>query len=229
MSSSIVTATKKELPEQSWPEFLKDVTLFDNAIRLRSFIWTLQRYVHTGAQLLEAGCGSGTAAVLLADLGYQVTACDLNAELVARLRHKYSNWISSGQLEVQHADILKLPWPDKHFDVVYHQGVLEHFDDQTIVRALKEQCRVARLVIFDIPNGRSSVQPYGDERLLPVRHWRKLISAAGLEVVAERGRDFHRYLYFLPNALFSHYALDSVPSFGRWFAVNSIFVCRGSL
>jgi hypothetical protein len=49
---------------------------------------------------------------------------------------------------------------------------------------------------------------------------------ATMELVDERGRDFHSWLYCLPYALFSHRGLNSVPWFVRNFAVSSIFLCR---
>jgi len=210
----------------SWPEFLDGVSLFDNAVRLRFFIWTLQRHVSPKARLLEVGCGRGTTAVLLADLGYQVTVCDLESALITRLQAKYSDWIRTGQLHLRQADMFELPWEDKAFDVIYHQGVLEHFGDRQIIAALAEQARLAPLVVFDVPNHRYGAQPFGNERLLSNRHWKKLIESAGLEVLDRRGRDFHHRLYCLPHALFSHRALDTLPWFVRRFAVSSIFVCR---
>jgi SAM-dependent methyltransferase len=213
----------------NWPAFLKSVSLFDNAVRLRNLIWTLQRHFPAGSALLEVGFGSGTTAVLLADLGYRVTACDIDTELVARLQTRYSDWLEQERLTVQQADMFQFPWIAKTYDVAYHQGVLEHFPDEQIVAALREQSRVARFVLFDVPNHRYGSQPYGDERLLPTRHWRKLIRDSGMDLVDERGRDFHHWLYCLPHALFSHRALDRFPWFSRHFAVSSIFLCRSKL
>jgi len=214
--------------KNEWPEFLENETLFSNAIRLKYLIWTMQRYVPAGSRVLEVGFGSGTTAVLLADLGYTVTAVDINEMLVERVRSRYADWIRMGRLVVQQADMLALPWQNKEFDLAYHQGVLEHFPDEHIVQALREQGRVAEWVIFDVPNHRHGDRPFGNERLLPPTHWRHLIKQAGLELVEERGRDFHRWLYVLPFAVFSHRALEKWPWFGRWLGINSIFVCRSS-
>jgi SAM-dependent methyltransferase len=221
-----LTASHSTQDSRNWPRFLRGVTLFDDAVRLRFFLWTLQRHLPPRASLLEVGCGSGTTAVLLADLGYRVTACDIEPELISRLASRYSDWIREGRLLARQADMFQLPWGDKTFDLAYHQGVLEHFPDDRIGAALREQARVSRFVLFDVPNHRYKAQPYGDERLLSIRHWRELIHAAGLELVDERGRDFHHHLYWLPHALFSHRALDTMPWFVRRFAVSSIFVCR---
>ncbi|HXR32529.1 MAG TPA: class I SAM-dependent methyltransferase [Verrucomicrobiae bacterium] len=217
-----------QIAAMSWPEFLNNASLFDNAVRLRFFLWTLRRHAELRARLLEVGCGSGTTAVLLADLGYQVTACDIEPALVQRCAAKYSDWGREGRLNILQADMFKLPWPDKAFDLAYHQGVFEHFPDEQIIAGLREQGRVAFLVLFDVPNNRYGSRPFGDERLLSTRHWRKLIQAAGLEVVDERGRDFHRWLYWLPHGLFSHAVSDRLPWFARRFAVSSIFVCRSA-
>jgi SAM-dependent methyltransferase len=212
----------------TWPEFLEGASLFDNAVRLRFFLWTLRRHAKPGARLLEAGCGSGTTAILLADLGYRVTASDIDPALVERITLRYSDWVREGRLMVEQANTFQLAWPEGSFDLVYHQGVFEHFTDNQIIAALREQARVARLVLFDVPNHRCGGRPFGDERLLPARHWRKLIRSAGLELVVESGRGFHHWLYWLPYALFSHAGLDRLPWFARRFAASSIFLCRSA-
>jgi SAM-dependent methyltransferase len=210
----------------SWPEYLKNEMLFSNAIRLRYLIWTIDHYVPRGSRILEVGFGSGTTAVLLADLGYEVTAIDIDATLVKRLGDRYVDWMQRAWLKVQQADMLALPWQEREFELAYHQGVLEHFSDEQIIQALREQARVAQWVIFDVPNCRQKVRPFGNERLLSPSHWHCLIKHAGLDLVAERGRDFHRWLYVLPYFFFSHVGLEKWSCFSRWLGTNSIFVCK---
>ena len=209
----------------SWPEYLKGESLFSNAIRLRNLIWTIQRYVPTGSRALEVGFGSGATAFLLADLGYDVTAVDIDRELVERGGERFGAVVPRGRLDIRQANMLALPWRGRQFDLAYHQGVLEHFPDEQIVQALREQARVARWVIFDVPNNRHRDPSFGDERLLPPAHWRRLVGAAGLQLVAERGRGFQRWLYLLPAAFFSHGGLERWPWFSRWLGTDSIFVC----
>ncbi|GIV88351.1 MAG: hypothetical protein KatS3mg087_2128 [Patescibacteria group bacterium] len=212
--------------ERSWPEFLSTESLFMNAVRLRYLIWTIERYLPRGSRLLEVGFGSGATAVLLADLGYRVTALDIDQVLVNRVQSRYADWIRSGRLEILQADMLALPWQQQDFDLAYHQGVLEHFPDEQIVQALREQARVARWVIFDVPNHRMRVRHFGDERLLPPLHWRQLIKQSDLEIVTELGGDFHRWIYVLPFAFFSHFSVQRLTWFSRWLGTTSIFVCR---
>jgi SAM-dependent methyltransferase len=214
-----------QAPTQAWSQYLEGVTLFDNAIRLRHLIWTIAAELPAGSRLLEVGCGSGTTAVLLADMGFLVTAVDLDETLVARMAKRYSAWAESGRLQVQAADMTALPWDRRSFDLAYHQGVLEHFPDEVIVRALREQRRVAGKLIFDVPNHRHRDKPFGDERLLPAQHWRRLIGNAGWRIRRELGEGYRRSLFFLPYALFSRGSLTRAPWFSRRFAANSIFVC----
>ncbi|MGH9592420.1 MAG: class I SAM-dependent methyltransferase, partial [Bryobacteraceae bacterium] len=176
--------------------------------------------------LLEAGFGSGTTAVLLADLGYQVDAIDREPGLVARFQQRYSDWERSGRVNASCADMLRLPWEEGAFDAVYHQGVLEHCSDDVIVQALTEQGRVARRIVFDVPNHRYDAHPFGNERLLGLRHWRSLIARAGLEIEELFGREFPAWFYAAPFAAFSRSGLLRAPWFGRNFGRSWIFLCR---
>jgi SAM-dependent methyltransferase len=212
----------------SWSEFLAGTNLFNNSIRLRYFIWTIQRLVPAGSKILEVGMGSGTTSVLLADAGYQVTAIDREPELVERIRERYSDFLRRGRLEVLQADMFALPWGDCRFDLAFHQGVLEHFQDEQIVAALREQRRVARMLLFDVPNHRYPERPYGDERLLSPSHWRRLIQQAGWHVNDVIGRDFNQFWFLLPHFLFTRRALEHAPWFSRNLGISSIFVCSSS-
>lgn len=201
--------TSPDTTTRLWSEYLEEVALFDTAIRLQTMIRLIKRTVPLGGRLLEVGFGSGATAVLLADQGYRVTAIDVEEALVARFRGNYGDWIGNGRLQVIQADMLALPWDDRVFDLVYHQGVLEHFPDQQIIQALREQCRVAGWVIFDVPNDRHGAHPFGDERLLPFKHWKRLIAAAGLRLEHVFGRQFPPWCYLLPHGLFSRRGTES--------------------
>lgn len=212
--------------ERTWASFLDDETLFDNAIRLRHLVWTIQQVAAPGARLLEVGFGSGTTAILLADLGYRVTAFDLDPRLIDRLRRRYPFPSGRGRLELCRADMRALPWTGRPFEVAYHQGVLEHFPDDGIVDALSAQSRVAHRVVFDVPNANRSDRPFGDERLLPPAHWRDLVHRAGLTIERELGYAFPHWTYGLPHALFSRRGVRDLAGFGRRLGRNSIFVCK---
>lgn len=198
----------------------EDFNVYRRSIGLRNLIERVRRY-SGGGSLLEVGFGSGVTARTFADMGYEVVAVDIELPLVEQL----SRWCGMyPNLKVHHMDMFDLGFKSKVFAVAYSQGVLEHFPDEAIVRALQEQARVAETVIVDVPNHRSLGRPHGDERLLPQSHWRGLIKKAGLTLVEEAGRELSQsYLAVLPYALLSWRAA----SFWRLFGRTSIFVCRG--
>ncbi len=77
----------------------------------------------------------------------QITAANLSAEHVASIRAHYPH------IQAVVADARALPWPDKHFDVVYSNAVIEHvgdLDDQQ--RMASEIMRVGKRWFVTTPN-----------------------------------------------------------------------------
>jgi len=98
-------------------------------------------------KIMEAGCGSGAMSSYMAKRN-EVTVLDLsmNALEIAKgnfRKNKTNGWFILG-------DIFSMPLSDDSFEVVWNQGVLEHFTDP--VYAMKEMMRVVKrdgyVVIF---------------------------------------------------------------------------------
>lgn len=115
--------------------------LFDHSIILKELILQIRCFAKPPATVLEIGCGSGLTSVLLASIGYPITAIDANRELVQALEQFTKVYPNLG---VHQIDMFQLSFGDKTFDIAFSQGVLEHYSDNDIVRALAEQKRVAR-------------------------------------------------------------------------------------
>lgn len=204
-----------------WTEFFDSqfFNLFDRSLILRELVTQIRRVVSPPATILEVGCGSGLTSVLLASMGYRVTAVDMNTQLVERIKLfeiTFPNLVS-----IQ-ADMFRTDFNAKTFDIVFSQGVLEHYTDGDIVRALVEQRRIAQIIVVDVPNGRGKIGDYGDERLIFPAEWRKLILASGLTIINENARGMSRWSEFSPK-LFS-WLEDSW--IARRFGENSIFICK---
>jgi SAM-dependent methyltransferase len=204
-----------------WTEFLdrQFFNLFDRSLILRELITQIRRVASPPATVIEAGCGSGLTSVLLAIMGYRVTAVDANTQLVERVKRfkvAFPNLIS-----VQ-ADMFRMGFRDKVFDIAFSQGVLEHYCDDDIARALLEQKRVAQLVVIDVPNGRGKIGDYGDERSISPLQWRKLIRTSGLAIVNESARGMARWSESFPKLL--GWLEDSWVA--RRFGENSIFIYK---
>lgn len=72
--------------------------------------------VAPGERLLDAGCGSGTAARYAARAGAEVTGLDLTPELLDAGRRRAEQ--EGLRIEWREGDVEALPWPDAAFDVV---------------------------------------------------------------------------------------------------------------
>lgn len=129
-----------------------------------------------GGALLEAGVGSGIMSIYLSSLGYRVIGIDSSRDLVERA-HALSRTLSVVGISAEFVtgDTVSLPFESESFAVCFHQGVFEHFDDELIVRALREQLRVARFVAFSVPTVRYPYRDVGDERLLSASTWRAIL------------------------------------------------------
>ena len=96
----------------------------------------------SGQRILEVGSGSGLVSLGLARKGARVALCDISPEAV-----KYSSAVfeSAGvQAEIVQASILDLPFEDGTFDVTWNAGVIEHFEGEEQLRALREMLRVTK-------------------------------------------------------------------------------------
>jgi len=109
----------------------------------------LLRHLVPGARVLEVGAGSGRDSAALARAGAQAFLLDASPgalELAAR-----NPEVFRGRSLVQ-GDALSCPFPDESFDLVFHQGLLEHFRDPAPL--LAENRRILRaggVLLVDVP------------------------------------------------------------------------------
>jgi ubiquinone/menaquinone biosynthesis C-methylase UbiE len=93
----------------------------------------IERYGR-GADVLEAGCGTGLLLERVARFARSARGVDLSAGMLARARDR--------GLDVAQGSVTALPFADASFDVVYSVKVLAHVED--IRTALGEMSRVLR-------------------------------------------------------------------------------------
>jgi hypothetical protein len=89
---------------------------------------------------------------------------------IARTRDIYQ-----GRHVLLQGDTFRLPFAAHSWDVIFSQGLLEHFDDRTIADVLLEQTRVAKTVIFSVPNKYYRYRDLGDERLMSKDKWEEIV------------------------------------------------------
>ncbi|OBG57658.1 MULTISPECIES: bifunctional 2-polyprenyl-6-hydroxyphenol methylase/3-demethylubiquinol 3-O-methyltransferase UbiG [unclassified Mycobacterium] len=120
-----------------------------------------------GREVLEAGCGEGYGADLIAGVARRVVAVDYDEAAVAHVRARYP------RVEVMRANLAELPLPDASVDIVVNFQVIEHLWDQA--QFVAECARVLRrggLLMMSTPN-RITFSPGRDTPINPF-HTREL-------------------------------------------------------
>jgi SAM-dependent methyltransferase len=126
--------------------------LIDRPVRKDSatiVAWLIERGVRPGADVLDAGCGTGRYALELARRGYIVNGIDISPELVDEARRSLG---SARNVSFAVGDILALP--AARYDAILCRGVLNDFlddeDRQTVFASFCRALRSAGVVILDV-------------------------------------------------------------------------------
>jgi SAM-dependent methyltransferase len=133
-----------------------------------------------GREVLEAGCGEGYGADLIAGVARRVVAVDYDQAAVAHVRSRYP------RVEVMQANLADLPLPDASVDVVVNFQVIEHLWDQA--QFVAECARVLRpsgLLMVSTPN-RITFSPGRDTPINPF-HTRELNAEELTQLLAGAG------------------------------------------
>ncbi|HUB93145.1 MAG TPA: methyltransferase domain-containing protein [Verrucomicrobiae bacterium] len=128
------------MTNDSWEELHRLYAQKDWVKKPSLFAVTVKDYLPKSGHILDLGAGLGQDSVYFSELGYQVTATDLNIEQL----QKVSDHVSS----VKAVDLLqRLPFDEAIFDVVYAHLSLHYFDGQTTQNLFTDIYRVLK------PNG----------------------------------------------------------------------------
>jgi SAM-dependent methyltransferase len=126
---------------------------------------------------LEAGCGTAVMSSFLGMAGVDAIAVDNDARVLDVARASAARWPAAPRF-VEH-DIFKLAELGLEADVVFSQGVLEHFGDEEIVRLARESLTVAPRFVFSVPSRWYGHRDFGNERLLGAPEWGAILEPAG--------------------------------------------------
>ncbi|TVR50265.1 MAG: class I SAM-dependent methyltransferase [Puniceicoccaceae bacterium] len=91
-----------------------------------------------GVRILDVGCGDGAKVGFLRSLGYEAFGCDVSFKVSPRLEEMVANgWLFQLELEDY-----QFPFPDRFFDCLYSDQVVEHV--QNFDQFIPETARVLK-------------------------------------------------------------------------------------
>jgi len=128
---------------------------------------------HTGALVIEPGCGRAAGSLGFAAQEGRIFALDFSGEALRKARDLYRSLGRLRQLHLVQADIRHMPVRSDVFDVTWNQGVLEHYHDpRGIVSEMIRVTKPGGKVIVFVPNRNSLLSLYYRlHMLLPFLPW----------------------------------------------------------
>jgi len=118
--------------EKNVHDYIKMAEGFDG----RDLIKILQKYLPSGASLLELGMGPGVDLEMLSEY-YDVTGSDNSTVFLDRFA-KIQPSIKTLKLDAQHIQC------DQKYDCIYSNKVLHHFTDKALSESLRQQMEYLR-------------------------------------------------------------------------------------
>ena len=115
----------------------------------RAFHFWEERFAAApGKRLLECGAGSAQTSLYLAGRGFDCTMLDNSAPGTEMGRRNFRRVGRKGKYIV--GDMCSLPFDDESFDIVFSDGVLEHFE--TIEEPIREMVIMAPIRCIMTPH-----------------------------------------------------------------------------
>lgn len=132
----------------------------------------LQRVIGLqGKRILEIGAGTGRDSFPLAEAGADVTQLDYAENSLSILKTLATQ--KGVQTSIVAGDTFRLPFRDNTFDVVFHQGLLEHFREPQAEQLLRENIRVLKSgghLLVDVPQ-RYHLYTVAKHMLMAMNKW----------------------------------------------------------
>ena len=97
-------------------------------------------FADCGKDLLNVGCGPGTEALVLSDMGFNVTALDFSSNMIEAAKKNSERF--GVPFDIVQGDAMELPFPDDSFDMIASNYALWAIPDPE--KTMREWYRVLR-------------------------------------------------------------------------------------
>jgi ubiquinone/menaquinone biosynthesis C-methylase UbiE len=148
------TAVQKESTKSHWEKFWsekKEVNeVYSNDDRVLRNVLKITDL--RGKRVLEVGAGTGRDSFRMVEQGASVFMLDYSANSLNIIKNIATE--EKVQVNPVGGNAFSLPFPDGTFDLVFHQGLLEHFREEEAENLLRENIRVVKnggLLLVDVP------------------------------------------------------------------------------
>lgn len=187
-----------------------------------------------GSTVLDSGCGTGTLASAMRDVGYDVYGVDASVGMLAQMGAAGRGLPVAGFME-------RLPIASDSFDLAITVATLHHITDpERVAQSLAELCRVVRpggcVVVWD-HNPKNPYWPYlmkripqdtGDERLVPQEEIvTALLAGGGVEITTKRSGLVPEFVppALMPLAMIAEAIVERTPCLNI-FCAHNIVIAR---
>jgi hypothetical protein len=139
--------------------------------------------------VIEIGIGTGLLGHSLKTLAIphnqniQITELDYSEKLL----HESQKFHRGNQMRNIAANTFNLPFTHSQTranqTIIFHQGLLEHFNDNQINQMINEQLKIARIIIASVPSEQYCFTKglRGDERLMNGEQWKTILNQFEVE------------------------------------------------
>ena len=208
---------KKNSTKTDWEKYWQSQDHQPQGIH-EELLQNLEQFIQVkDKKILEIGAGMGGDSLYLAKKGARVTVLDFSEEALKQI--KTSAQKGAVPIETILAEAQGMPFKKATFDVVFHQGFLEHFPDPKPYHL--EQKRVLKkggLLVVDVPQRwttytlKKHFQMWrgkwfaGWEREFSARELEELVKKSGFDLLCTYGRGYYGKLYKIRHL-----------KLGRWY------------
>ena len=104
-----------------WDQRYREGNLpWDSQIRSRELARQLKAVPIVPCRAIELGCGTGTNAFFLAEQGFDVTAVDISAVVIARTQQQAEQ--AGLPIDFRAVDLSQFDWKEEPFDFIFDRG-----------------------------------------------------------------------------------------------------------